>query len=169
ATAIFRSEKLIANYQRADGKQPAHIAGPILDYGDASALDDLVVDVWANSSRQMAALARSNGIEYYHFLQPNQYHAGSKPLSQKEQALLLPEDHPGNAITRRIYPKLVAGITRLAEDPDIAAFDVTQVYSGNEQTLYVDTCCHLNNEGYAILARAVADRIAGTKTGTPAR
>lgn len=163
ATEIFRSERLIANYQRADGKQPPHIAGPIRDYGDADALDNLVVDVWLNASRQMAALARANGIEYYHFLQPNQYYAGSKPLTQNEQALLLPEDHPGNQITQRIYPKLVAGIARLAEEPDIAAFDVTQVYSGNEETLYVDSCCHMNNEGYAILARAMVEQIALAK------
>ncbi len=164
ATAVFRAEQALANPGGRPGTQPAHIAGPIKEYGDTAAVDRLVVDVWANASRQLAGVARANGMEYYHFLQPNQYVAGSKPFSAKEERLLLGDDDPAAAIARRIYPQLIERMAVLPEQTGIAAFDLTQIYSEEEQTLYVDSCCHVNTEGYAILARAVARDITNARS-----
>ena len=36
---------------------------------------------WAESSFQMHAVASAKGIRYFHFLQPNQYIEGTKPMS----------------------------------------------------------------------------------------
>ena len=41
--------------------------------------------VWYRDSLLLAGLAELGRADYYHFLQPNQYAPGSKPLSPEER------------------------------------------------------------------------------------
>ena len=62
----------------------------------------LMVETWSRGSQQMDRLCRANGIEYYHFLQPNQYLPDSKPLSPEELESAYHQDH-------KYRPGVVAG------------------------------------------------------------
>ena len=122
--------------------------------------------VWARSSRAMHALAAAHGARYYHFLQPNQYVPGSKRLSAEERRTAYVEDHPyGNFVVR--------GWDHLRREGEelrrqgVAFHDLTDVFADVEETVYVDDCCHLNDEGNRIVGQAVADVIA-RDLGTPA-
>ncbi len=54
---------------------------------DRHSLEDVVVDsvaLWQQSSQLMADACRSRGVDYFHFLQPNQYVRDSKVFSEWE-------------------------------------------------------------------------------------
>ena len=38
--------------------------------------------------------------------------------------------------------------------------DLTDIYRDSPQTLYQDDCCHPNREGYEMVARRIAERLA---------
>ena len=78
-------------------------------------------------------------------------------------ALLLPDDAGLVELVRHMYPKLVARAGTIQKQGDFRFFDLTQIYSNNNETLYVDDCCHLNQRGYELMAVAIADRIARTR------
>jgi hypothetical protein len=159
---IFQYEKALSEY-KGSPEDAVQVAGPTMDYGDASDVENMVVDIWENSSRQMSNLARGNNIEYFHFLQPNQYYEGSKPLTKEEIALLLPNDAGLTQLVRHMYPKLVERAETIQKQGDIRLFDLTQIYRNNNETLYIDNCCHLNQRGYELMAGAIADRISSNK------
>jgi hypothetical protein len=148
----------------ADEEQSAAVASlpaPCLDRPDTCL--DLVVELWANASASMAGLARSMGAHYVHALQPNQYLEGSKPLNAEERELLL-RDYHGARSVQTGYPALRERGRRLRE-AGVAFYDLTQVFAGREESIYRDTCCHMNAHGYGILARALADAVADALHG----
>src|SRR5207342_387933 len=53
-----------------------------------------IAEVWKRSSQQMKALCDAVGARYYHFLQPNQYVEGSKPMGEEERKRVLNEKSP---------------------------------------------------------------------------
>ena len=65
-----------------------------------------MVDLWRDSSLQLARTCGANGIEYYHFLQPNQYFEGSKPLSAEEQRVAITEKLSYGSFVPAAYPLL---------------------------------------------------------------
>ncbi|NJL27620.1 MAG: hypothetical protein HC897_06830 [Thermoanaerobaculia bacterium] len=108
----------------------------------------------------MAQLAEAHGVRYLHFLQPNQYVEGSKPLSEAEKASAFDPASDWCQGVQGGYPLLQAKGRELKEE-GIAFEDLTEIFKTQEGTLYRDTCCHLGLEGNRLLARAVAGRTAG--------
>lgn len=134
-------------------------AGPRREYrNDGEMLSDLV-HLWSQSSMQLARLCEANGIAYLHFLQPNQYLPGSKPLTTAEKNVAYAEDSPYRRIVEAGYPMLIAaGETLRAEGVDF--HDLTAVFAAVDEPLYIDNCCHFNRQGNKIVARHVARAIA---------
>ena len=75
------------------GKQSLPV-GPPRQFGTRLERDEFLADVWANSSILLDRLCRGRAISYYHFLQPNQYLAGSKPILEDEKQIAILEGHP---------------------------------------------------------------------------
>jgi hypothetical protein len=73
--------------------------------GDDRMYKDLA-DLWQRSSLQLARVAEASGARYYHFLQPNQYVVGSKPLTAGERAEAWIADHPYRRAVEAGYPSL---------------------------------------------------------------
>ena len=48
---------------------------------------------------------------------------------------------------------------RIASPEGIAFFDLTSIYEGVTESVYLDDCCHLTPRGRRILVRAMASRI----------
>ena len=117
-----------------------------------------MVELWRESSLQLERVCRSNGIEHYHFLQPNQYVEGSKPLSEEEQR---------DAITEKLsYGTFVPRPIRCSRKPASRwprrgwFHDLTAVFADHPESIYVDTCRHVNRLGNQILAEAIGAAIA---------
>lgn len=116
-------------------------------------------ELWDRCSRQMRAVAADSGACYVHALQPNQYLPGSKTLSPQEEASAYYADSTYREAVAQGYPLLRELGSRAASAGEHFV-DLTQVFADQPQTLYVDWCCHVNREGYEIVARRLAASIA---------
>ncbi len=116
-------------------------------------------DVWQESSIQMMNLCRTNGIEYFHFLQPNQHLPGSKKLTdwEKRNAVAAGTFPHVRAVVEG-YPVLLGAGHALIE-AGVPFFDLTRLFTDLPQTIYADPCCHFNKEGNDIVAREIAGTV----------
>jgi uncharacterized protein with GYD domain len=132
--------------------------GPRQMYSNESEMYQHVTALWSNSSLQMHFLCAGQGIPYLHFLQPNQYHEGSKPLSPKElESYYSPQEYHAIAV-KQGYPKLIeAG--KVLRERGVDFHDLTQLFSKETDTIYSDYFCHYNPRGTGMLSKAVSERI----------
>ena len=132
--------------------------GPRRDYrSEDEFFRDLAAE-WQRSSLEMAHLCAGAGVRYYHFLQPNQYDEGSKPLSAAERQIAYRADHPYRKGVEKGYPFLAkAGLALVADG--VRFYDARQVFAGIREQLYVDQCCHFSEKGSQILGTWMAKRI----------
>jgi len=144
----------------ARGKEKlAYIAsGPPFDAGNEGATFEALASVWQRSSEEMRALAEGAGATYFHFLQPNQYVEGSKPLTSREREVAWRADHPYREGVVAGYPLLIAKGAELRAG-GMAFDDLTRIFEDHRETLYKDDCCHVTKAGYEIVARAIAKKI----------
>ncbi len=122
--------------------------------------------------------ATREGIPILFFLQPNQYVKGSKPLSVEERTSFVLE---GEALaSHKGYEQLnddYAAFNREVESlraRGLSAYSLTGIFQGVPETVYKDSCCHLNTMGSGVVAEAVLRRVAerlrsGVKTTAAGR
>jgi hypothetical protein len=139
--------------------------GPTWKYPNAQIQALGLAQIWIRSSWQMAQLCRARGIEYYHFLQPNQYVEGSKPLSDEERRLSFDGEHRFRPWVIEGYPALVAEGQRAAAE-GLPFWDLSQIFQAIPDTLYIDSCCHFNDQGNVVLAQHIA-RLIAANPGPP--
>ena len=132
--------------------------GPRWEAASEEAMYDELAGLWQRASLQMDALCRGRGIRYLHFLQPNQYLPGSKPLSPQERKKAWDEKHPYKSAVEKAYPRLVRAGEELRRE-GVEFHDLTRVYEGDERTFYKDACCHVNAQGNVVIAEAIARAI----------
>jgi hypothetical protein len=132
--------------------------GPDFSYSDSLHLNEVLAHQWARSSTLMRVLSEAHGARYFHFLQPNQYLPGSKPMGPEERSIALSPDHPYGAAVVEGYPVFRREGSRL-KDSGVNFHDLTQVFADNDETLYDDNCCHLNRRGYELIVAEIVDRI----------
>ena len=132
--------------------------GPPYPYTDDAHLFADLAGVWANSSVQMNALCLANGARYYHFLQPNQYLANSKPMGEAERKRAITPGQPYAHGVVAGYPGLIEAGKRLpARGVDFT--DLTQLYANVPEPIYIDDCCHVNGHGQDLVAQRIYDEI----------
>jgi hypothetical protein len=164
-TRVARQENRI---RQLDGELRAVLAGrtaafretgPPYSYEDDGRLFADSASLWKRTSQQMWSACRSRGVRYLHFLQPNQYVAGSKVFTADEtRTAFLPPDHRYRRGVERSFPLLRAAGEELAAE-GVPFTDLTQLFLDEPRTVYRDHCCHLNQLGYDRLADAIADAI----------
>ncbi len=128
-------------------------------FGSRGEMFAALAALWERSSLQLARLCKANGIEYLHFLQPNQYLEGSKPLGKEERKIAIDPNLSFAASIAAGYPLLIEAGTRL-DAAGVDFTDLTQLFSRVDAPIYEDSCCNLNEEGNRRLADAIADWIA---------
>lgn len=154
-------ERLLALQQHRRDDLPFHVTGMGADR-DASpdALAEDSAATWARCSRAMQRICQANGIEYFHFLQPNQYDADSKKLNAEELQQAFDADSRYRPVVLRTYPRLRQAGQALVAD-GVAFTDLTALFQDVTGTIYIDNCCHVNAEGNRRLAHALAAAIVG--------
>lgn len=118
---------------------------------------------WATASFLLDRLVAAQGGVVFHFLQPNQYFPGGKPLTGEERQLMLPERHPQHWNLATGYPYFRAAGERLRQ-AGVSFHDLTYLFEDHPETLYNDSCCHLNQRGNDLLMEAVG-RVIGESIG----
>jgi hypothetical protein len=68
-----------------DSEITAQESGPPYSPTTGTVVYSDLAGVWRNSSEQLYALCKANGIDYYHFLHPNQYYKGTRTLTEWER------------------------------------------------------------------------------------
>ena len=114
--------------------------------------------VWYRGSLALARLTAMAGVDYYHFLQPNQYVPGAKPLSAEEREIAYTPNRRHGYFAKLGYPFLRA-FNQDLQKQGINYFDLTGIFVGNPETLYQDICCHLNKRGNELLAAEMIRRL----------
>lgn len=144
------------------------VSGPPVRFADEDAMYADFVEVWARSSLEMANLCRGQGIQYFHFLQPNQYFAGSKALTEEERRIAWDADVADAGRVAHAYPFLVERSRSLAAQ-GVDIHDLTMLFRDVPGTIYVDTCCHFNARGADLVAGAIAQAILDRNSPPPRR
>ncbi len=95
---------------------------------------------------------------YFHFLQPNQYVDGSKPMGAEELARSASATRAVYDPVRHAYPLLLQNGAELKQR-GVRFTDLTQVFARTGDPVYIDDCCHLNPDGTEILAQEISRTI----------
>jgi hypothetical protein len=154
---IDRTTRKLIKLQQEEVKKFEE-TGPFFPYKDIRQLYDDAAAVWVRSSVLLDQLAGENNMEYYHFLQPNQYVKGSKVLSAEERRTAYLEKEKISQSALIGYPILIKQGKKLLEK-NIKFFDATMVFAKEKETVYIDICCHYNELGKELLAAYMMDRI----------
>jgi hypothetical protein len=110
-----------------------------------------LVAIWRRASEEIETLARARGFAYLHVLQPNQYVPGTKPLTDEERRVAVGDStYPYRLPIERHYAALQFNGLAVRN-----TLDLRDLFRANRETLYRDLCCHLNNRGVDLLARAI--------------
>jgi hypothetical protein len=153
---IDRTNHKLLTLQQEEAKKIEE-TGPFFPYKDIQQLYDDAAAVWVRSSVLLDQLARENGMEYYHFLQPNQYVKGSKVLTEEEKRLAYLEKVSISQSALIGYPILIKQGRKLLEK-NIKFFDATMVFAKEKETVYLDICCHYNDLGKELLGAYMMDK-----------
>ena len=132
--------------------------GPRIPWRNSAAAMAESAWFWHRGALMMRELAELAGADYYHFLQPNQYVPDSKPLSDRELAFAWHFGTPEKVAVEQGYP-LLQEISRDLPGRGVNYFDLTGIFAGHTETLYRDTCCHVNDAGNELLAAAMMRRM----------
>jgi len=154
---IDRTTRRLIKFQQEEVKRFEE-TGPFFAYKDIQELYDDAGAVWERGSVLLDQLARENSMEYYHFLQPNQYVKGSKVLTQEERRQAYSEKEKISQSAIIGYPILIKQGRKLLERK-INFFDATMVFAKEKETVYIDECCHYNELGKEVLAAYIMDKI----------
>jgi hypothetical protein len=115
------------------------------------------LDWWGELISFSSLISHSHGRLFFHFIQPNQYDRGAKPLSPEERERFTRETSWFDEVTPRYaYAK------QMTEELHRNGIDSTflgDLFKSTTETVYVDDCCHLNPRGVALLTDAVAQHI----------
>jgi hypothetical protein len=115
-------------------------------------------EIWARSSLEMELLCAGYGIRYLHFLQPNQYLPGSKTLTAEERAVAYDQAVGDTQRVATAFP-IFAARGRDLRIQGVDFIDLTMLFKDEPRSVYLDTCCHLNQLGNQQLAEAIARAI----------
>lgn len=136
-------------------------SGPRQDFSSRVEMCENAVQIWSRSSQLLHSCCESHEITYFHFLQPNQYVADSKQMSDAEQKWALSEESPFRQPVIDCYPLMQKAGGTLKKN-GLRFYDLTQVFAGTVETVYRDDCCHLHSNGSEIMAREMGRIIAAS-------
>ena len=114
------------------------------------------IAIWQKYTRLQHQVTRAAGVPMYFFLQPNQYLAGSKPMSDQERAMAI---NPRIAEARDTQMTLLRQAAAELRAERVPMFDLTQIYRGTTEPVYRDACCHVADLGNKIMAEQIVATI----------
>ena len=154
--------KLRVDLQKIEPTESRYVTtGPKVEFKNPTEMHRDSVNIWKRSSFQLDRIADANGIEYFHFLQPNQYVPGSKKMTEEEREIAILRGNPMKASVEEGYPMMQKDGRDLVEQ-GVNFNDLSMIFSDVEEPLYVDNCCHFNRFGNEIMAREIAKVILET-------
>ena len=137
---------------------PLVATGPPIEFKSETEMLTYLVDLWRRSSRTIHGMATGTGIRYYHFLQPNQYVPGAKPMGVAERRDAVRPAAPYRRLVETAYPMLRNAGRALVAD-GVRFQDLSAAFTDHPEPLYIDNCCHFNKPANLIVADLIFDAI----------
>jgi len=163
-----RDEKIMAQQESmnrfTEEKMPYCRSGPSQKFDSPAQIEEHCTEIWSQSSLLLHQLCTARGIRYFHFLQPNQYLEGTKPIGSEEAKQAIRLNVPYRAAVQSCFPLLRIAGTRLSEQ-GVSFFDLTEVFIDHPEPLYEDNCCHVNKAGDLLMAGAIGVQIRHAMSG----
>ena len=156
AMAISKDELILQGYNPKVGSYVA--TGPSYHYESEPEMFKDLASVWKRSSIQMNRLCEANGIRYLHFLQPNQYVAGSKIMGEEEKKQAFVKIGPYKKGAEGGYPYLIKAGKELVNE-GVNFHDLTMIFADKVEPIYTDNCCHYNQKGHEIIGTVIGQAI----------
>lgn len=154
---------------------PPEAVGPLINYSSTQQLFNDEAQVWFNSSLQMYKISKENNIQYLHFLQSNQYYLNSKVFTaeEKQTAFINYVKDDSNLLhaykykeaVEKTYPLFIVLGKKLTEE-GVNFYDLTYLFKNTLDTIYIDVCCHYNQDGNDMLAKEIAKQIINLSANT---
>jgi hypothetical protein len=154
---VAETDHQLLGHEQATGIA-APTNGPEISFASETEMLAHLASLWQRSSRLLDRLARAGGTRYYHFLQPNQYVPGTKPMGPEERARAWIANHTYGRLVAAGYPMLQRAGRDLQAD-GVRFVDLTGAFAGHAEPLYIDACCHVGERGNAIVADLIFDTI----------
>jgi len=114
--------------------------------------------IWENSARRMAQMAKNSNAQYIHMLQPTLLYVVDKKIEPRNR--LNPYDRY-IPILKEGYPRLISKIPAMRAD-GINIADGTGIFDSYQGRIYSDDCCHYNMAGMQIMVDRIVDQIRAT-------
>lgn len=150
-----RAQEALAEAQA----QTVEARGPNPDTVPDSDSYDGLARQWVESSVSMRDLCEGRGIDYWHFLQPNQYLEGSKPMGAEEREVALAPGTPYAIHATAGYP-VISNAGQTLVERGVRFGDLTHLFRDRSEALYTDACCHMNARGNSLVGAAIGARVA---------
>ncbi|MEG5000104.1 hypothetical protein [Microcoleus sp. B4-D4] len=172
AVTSLRVKQLVNNYQQAVVKYDRQVkqsnpdtansgivylpkADSVLSDGAAF---DKIASMWYESSIAMNQILSSRKIEYFHFIQPNQYYQTKRTFTAKEDEIAIDKNSPYIEGVKKGYPVLLSKVDDL-QKAGVNVFNAVNILDNTKETVYKDACCHYNSVGEEVLADYVSSSI----------
>ena len=122
--------------------------------------------MWAEASLMMKSILDSKSIQYFHFLQANQYYQTGREFSEEEKIVAFSDSSPYEEGVRKGYPPLLSKMGFLKESR-VNIFSTINVFDDTKNLVYRDNCCHYNKLGNEILLNYISKSILEVLTRDP--
>ncbi len=128
-------------------------------------------NIWKRSVENIYGLTKEDNVSYLLVIQPNQYQNKSKLLSLEEKALIVTDENQhvlykifkkssfvlrASNIIRQFYSEINPEEFKIPRDNIL---DLRMIFKDNNETLYMDVCCHLNKKGMNYLSASILDNL----------
>ena len=110
-----------------------------------------VKEIWEKSSEKINDFSKLKNIFYIHVIQPNQYLKDSKKLTNKEIELLNYSKY-GDIISQYYYSFNFENLNIKNK------LDLKYIFKYNNNEIYRDYCCHLNNYGMHLISKEIVKK-----------
>ncbi len=115
------------------------------------------VEVWQQSIYKQRIISAAWNARSYFFIQPNQYVPDTKEFSKEELEVAFDKNEDVPHIAGQ-FKKLEQARQSLVRDK-VKIFSLIDVFKKTKETIYIDSCCHVNDRGNEILAEEIAKKI----------
>ena len=122
----------------------------------------LAKKIYKESVENMYYHSQRKGSHYILVLQPSHHLKNSKILSDEEKKLFYTSNHvtqwakKAGEIINKTYSSIDKSTFNI---PDSNLVDLRGIFQENSDTLYIDECCHLSEEGMNLLSKEIIKAI----------
>ena len=109
---------------------------------------DIFSNIWKKFSVLQYKIMKDYSVDHFHFIQPNQHIPNSKTLSPIEREKFFDKSNADRI--RAGYSSLIAKTNHL-QRYGYQVFPLLDIYKTTKETVYKDSCCHINWKGQEIL------------------